>query len=180
MARSVCAAAAGVLLLFAGCADRLVELPTDRRPAVPVALVKGPVRCPADTVLLTDDDPESGAGAVPADFEGRTVLRCEVDYTTMRTRGGIDRFPVSQWQRPLTAELRAALDLPDRELRPRSACADSSGGTTAVYLVDQQRRVIRVLLPWENPCRKIRAEVAALLPAYGSPPDASFFVNRKR
>jgi hypothetical protein len=40
--------------------------------------------------------------------------------------------------------------------------------------------VVRVLLPWEDPCRKIRAEVAALLPAFGSPPDATFTVQRKR
>jgi hypothetical protein len=180
MASSACAAAVGVVLLLAGCAERLVELPINREPAAPIALAKGAVRCPADTVLDTDDDPKSGAGAVPTDFNGRTVLRCEVDYVTMRSRAGVDYFPVSQWQRPLTPQLRAALDLPDRELRPRSACAGSFGSTNAVYLVDQQRRVVRVLLPWEDPCRKIRAEVAALLPAFGSPPDATFTVQRKR
>jgi hypothetical protein len=180
MARSACAAAAVVALLLVGCAQRLVELPTERAPAVPVALAEGPVRCPADTVLLSDDDPKSGAGAVPADFDGRTVLLCYVDYTTMQTRAGRDRFPVSQWQRPFTPELRTALDLPNRELRPRSGCAESSGGTTAVYVVDQRRSVIRVLLPWEDPCQKIRTEVAALLPVYGSSPDATFTVAQKR
>lgn len=178
MARSVCAVVVGVVLLLAGCADRLVELPTNREPAVPVALAKGPVRCPADTVLLDDDDPKSGAGVVPDDFDGRTVLRCEVDYTTMRSQDGVDRFTVRQWQAAFTPQLRTALDLPDRELRPAPACADAAGSTTALYVVDPRRRAIRVIPPVDDPCQKLRAEVVALLPANGSPADVTFQVTR--
>jgi len=178
MARLACPAAVSAIFLFAGCADELVELPTDRRPAVPVPLVDGPSRCPADTVVLSDDDPESGAGAVPADFDSGTVLRCDVDYTTMRTRNGVDQFTVTQWQAPMTPQLRTALDLPDREIRPVRACAAGSGRTTAVYLVDSRRQAIRVLLPVDDPCQQIRKEVAALLPADGSPAEATFHVSR--
>jgi len=179
MRRSVYAVAVGgVLLLLAGCAGRLVELSTNRKSAVPVALADGPVRCPADTVLLDDNDPKSGAGVVPGDFDGRTVLRCEVDYTTMRSRGGVDRFTVRQWQASFAPELRTALDLPDRELRPARACASVAGGTTAVYVVDSRRRVVRVVLPVDDPCQKLRAEVVAQLPANGSPASATSQVTR--
>lgn len=174
--RSVSAAAAGVVLLLAGCADRLVELPTSRGLAVPVALADGPVRCPAETVLLDDHDPDSGAGVVPGDFDGHTVLRCEVDYTTMRSRDGVERFTVHQWEAPFRPQLRTALDLPDRELRPARACAAATGGTRAVYVVDSRRRAVRVILPVDDPCNKVRAEVVAQLPANGSM--ATFQVSR--
>ncbi len=179
MRRSVYAVAiGGVVLLVAGCGDRLVELPTSRKSAVPVALADGPVRCPADTVLLDDNDAKSGAGVVPGDFDGRIVLRCEVDYTTMRSQGGVDRFTVRQWQASFALELRTALNLPDRELRPARACASAMGGTTAVYVVDSRRRVVRVVLPVDDPCQELRAEVVALLPANGSPSSALFQVTR--
>lgn len=178
MNRSVHAVAVGGVLLLAGCTDRLVELPTNREPAVPVALVDGPVRCPANTVLLDGDDPKSGAGVVPGDFDGRIVLRCEVDYTTMRSRDGVDRFTVRQWQASFTPELRTALDLPDRELRPARACASGAGSTTAVYVVDSRRQAIRLILPVDDPSQKLRAEVVAQLRAKGSPADATFQVTR--
>ena len=157
-----------VVFLLAGCGERLVELPLDRRAAVPVALAEGPLQCPARTVLLTDDDQASGAGAVPVDFDAGTVLRCDVDYPTMRRSGGLDHFTVRQWQRAVTSQLRESLDLPDRELRPSVPCASGSSGTTAVYLVDRRRQAVRVLLPTDDPCQRIRAEVAALLPADGA------------
>lgn len=172
-----CVTAIDVLLL-AGCTDRMVELATEREPAVVVDLVKGPVRCPAATVTHGDDDPASGAGAVPADFEGRTVLRCDLDYSTMQLRDGVEHVSVRQWQAPMTPQLHAALDLPDRELRPARACAAGSGGITTVYLVDPARRSVRVLLPREDPCQRIRAETVAVLPANGSPAEASFEVSR--
>lgn len=178
MTRSMVAPVVGVALLLAGCTDRLVELPISRQLAVPVALAKGPIRCPADTVLFTDDDPKSGAGAVPRDFDARTVLRCEVDYTTMRSKHGIDRFAVRQWQAPFSPQLRTALDLPDRELRPARACAAAAGGTTALYVVDSRHRALRVIPPVDDPCQKLRAEVVALLPANGSPADVTFRVTR--
>jgi hypothetical protein len=167
-----------VVFLLAGCGDRLVELPLDRRTAVLVTQAEGPLRCPADTVLLTDDDPGSGAGAVPTDFDTETALRCEVDYQTMRSSGGLDRFTVRQWQRPVTPQLRDSLDLPDRELRPARACASASASTTALYLVDRRRQAVRVLLPTDDPCSQIRPEVAALLPADDSPVDTTFQASR--
>lgn len=163
-----------VVFLLAGCGERLVELPLDRRAAVPVALAEGPLRCPAGTVLLADDDPASGAGAVPVDFDAETALRCDVDHQTLRSSGGRDHFTVRQWRRPVTSQLRESLDLPDRELRPSVACASGSTGTTALYLVDRRRQAVRVLLPTDDPCSRIRAEVTASLPADGSA-DATTF-----
>lgn len=176
VARLVETVAAGALLLLTGCGDRLVELPTERQPAVPVLAPAGPVRCPADTVLLSDDDPASGAGAVPAGFDGRLVLRCEVDLASTSGEGD-DRVTVRQWQAAAEAEFRTALDLPDRELRPVRACAAGTGTGTAVYLVDARRQVIRVLLPRDDPCSNIRAEVVALLPANGLPAAATFWIS---
>ena len=105
-------------------------------------------------------------------------MRCEIDYTTARRRAGVDRYTVRQWRAPVTPELRAALDLPDRELRPPRACAAGSGSATAVYLVDSPRRAIRVLLPYDDPCRQARDEVAALLPAITAPVEATFEASR--
>jgi hypothetical protein len=167
-----------LVFLLAGCGDRLVELPVDRPAAASVALTERPLRCPADTVLLSDDDRGSGAGAVPAEFAAVTVLRCHVDHRTMRSSGGLDHFTVRQWQRSVTPRLRESLDLPDRELRPRRACASASAGTTAVYLVDRRRRAVRVLLPVDDPCSTIRAEVVTLLPAEGSTTSTTFQANR--
>jgi len=163
-----------LLVLLAGCSERLVELPIDRRVAEIVAASEGPLQCTADTVLLTDDDPGSGAGVVPLDFDGDTALRCDVDYQTMRVSDGVDRFTVRQWQAAATSQLRESLNLPDRELRPRRACASGLAITTALYLVDRGGRVVRVLLPTDDPCSKIRAEVAALLPADGSAKSSTF------
>jgi len=91
------ASAAGISLLaalaLAGCADQLVDVPTTRPTATVVKLDKSG-RCPSDTVLLSDDDPASGAGAVPPGFDGLLVLRCDVDYSTMITREGVERFTV--------------------------------------------------------------------------------------
>ena len=157
-----------VVFLLAGCGEQLVELPLDRRAAVPVALAEGPLRCPANTVLLTDDDPASGAGAVPVDFYVDTVLRCDVDYQATRNSGSLTYVTVRQWQRAMKSQLRESLELPDRALRPAVACASGSTRTTAVYLVDRRRQAVRVLLPTDQPCSKIRSEVAALLPADGS------------
>lgn len=179
MPRVVCGAAVvGVLLLLAGCGDRLVELPVDRAAAVPVQLATGELRCPADTVLAGDRDPESGAGAVPTDFEPRTVLRCEADYSRATSRAGVDRLPVHQWQAASTPQLLTALNLPNREIRPRVACASGETSSTAVYLVDRQRRAVRMSLPHDSPCQRIRSEVVALLPANGGPADATFTVTR--
>jgi len=168
-----------LVVLLAGCADRLVEVPTDRRPAAEVTLDRS-ARCPSDTVMLGDDDPGSGAGAIPAGFDGRTMLRCEVDYTTMRSRDGIDMLAVRQWQAPLTTRLRTALDLPDREFRPHSiACAAASGSTTALYVVDGRDRAVRVQSPTDEPCHVIRVEVQALLPVNSSPASQTFQVSRE-
>lgn len=167
-----------IVFLLTGCGDRLVELPNHRRAAVPSALTEGPLQCPADTVLLTDDDRGGGAGAVPPDFAGDTVLRCDVDHQTMRSSGGLDSFTVRQWQRSVTPQLRESFDLPDRELRPRRACASGSAGTTSVYLVDRRRQAVRVLLPADDPCSTIRAEVATLLPAEGSGRGTTFLATR--
>lgn len=179
MTRVVRAFAMGCLVLLAGCAGKLVEVPTERAPAVGVALVEGPIRCPKDTVLDMDDDPSSGAGSVPESFEGLSVLLCKVEYTTMRSKNGMDHFAVTQWNDPLTPDLRAAFDLPDRELRPARACAAAQGRDIVVYLVDAQRQAVRVVLPRDDPCSRIRAEVSALLPGGEPPADASFEVSRK-
>lgn len=177
VARLVQTVAVGALLLLSGCSERLVEVSTEREPAVPVLAPAGPVRCPAGAVLLSDDDPASGAGAVPDGFDGRLVLRCEVDRASTSREGGDDRVTVRQWQAAPRPELRAALDLPDRELRPARACATGTGTESAVYLVDARRQVIRVLLPRDDPCSTIRAEVVALLPANGSREATRFQVS---
>lgn len=169
----------GCAVLLAGCAPAMVGVPTDRAPAVGVALAEGPTRCPADTVLNPDDDPASGAGSVPEHFQGLSVLLCKVEYTTMRSKNGMDHFAVTQWIDPLTPELRATFDLPDRELRPTRACAAAQGRDIVVYLVDAQRQAVRVLLPQDDPCSRIRAEVSALLPGGETPANASFEVSRK-
>ncbi len=179
MTRMAGAAVAGAVLLLAGCAEQLVELPTDHRPAAVVELGPGPLRCPSDTVATWDESAGSGAGAVPADFDGRSVLRCVVDYTRSRSRDGVEQVPVSQWQAARTPELRAAFDLPDREQRPPRACAAATGYADAVYLVDARRRAIRVTLPYDDPCRRMRAEVSALLPGREPPAEATFFVSRE-
>jgi len=90
------ASAAGISLLaalaLAGRADQLVDVPTTRPTATVVKLDKSG-RYLSDTVLLSDD-PASGAGAVPSGFAGLLVLRCDVDYSTMITREGVERFTV--------------------------------------------------------------------------------------
>lgn len=174
-----CAATAGVVLFLSGCAPQLVELPIDRQPAAVVQLGQGPLRCPADTVTLDDESEASGAGALPADFDGRNVLLCMVDYTRSQSLGGKTRVAVEQWRAVFTPELRAALELPDRELQPEVACADAIGSSTAVYLVDTQRRAVRVLLPSDDPCSRIRPEVSALLPPTDQPADATFTTTRE-
>ncbi|HEX8489162.1 MAG TPA: hypothetical protein VF642_11505 [Propionibacteriaceae bacterium] len=166
------------LLLVVGCGDRLVELPTERPVAIPVPLGQGPLRCPVDTVAHPDDSPASGAGAVPADFEGRTVLECRTDYMTATRRGRVDRFTISQWSGPVTPALRTSLDLPDRARRPALACAAGTSGHTAVYLVDSRRRSVRVLLPWEDPCHVIRRDVVVLLPGRDRPAQDTFTASR--
>lgn len=168
-------AAVGLLLLaLGGCADQLVEVSTTRADADVVAL-EAPGRCPAGTVLLSDDDPASGSGAVPSGFEGVAVLRCDVDHSSMTVEAGVERYTVRQWQRPLTAELGAGLALPDRVFRRGgTACAVSSGGTTALYVVDDRGRAVRVLPPTDEPCNVIRADVEPLLPDADSSPDTTF------
>lgn len=144
-----------------------------------VALHGTPPRCPSDTVLLTDDDSASGAGAVPADVAGPLVLRCFVDYSTATRQAGVETFTVRQWQAPLTPKLRAALDLPDRALRPRGgACGASTSGTTAVYVSDGQDHAVRALLPTDEPCRTTRPEVVALLPDDRGPAALTFRAGR--
>ena len=170
--------ALGALLLLVGCGDRLVELPIDRPAAISVPLDQGPLRCPADTVTYPDDNARSGAGSVPADFEARTVLRCNTDYTTATRSGTVERFTISQWSGPVTPGLRTSLDLPDRARRPAVACASSNGGHTSVYLVDSRRRSVRVLLPWDDPCQVMREEVAVLLPGQGGPAPITFTASR--
>lgn len=115
---------------------------------------------------------------MPADFVPQTVLRCRVDLTRGQARGGIERLPTQQWRAALTPELRSALDLPDRELRPAVACAAGVGAITAVYLVDARRRAIRVHLPADDPCDTLRPEVVALLPPPEPPADDTFTVAR--
>lgn len=173
--------AVAALVVLTGCADRPVEVPTTRAPAATVTLQR-PVRCPSDTVLLDDEDPKSGAGAVPVGFAGQIVLRCEVDHTTMTTRDGVDRFTVRQWQGAVTSELEEALALPDRKFDRRggAACGGSTGSTTALYVVDATRQAARVLLPTDEPCRELRPEVEALLPDNSSPPSVTFHVSRRR
>lgn len=144
-----------------------------------IDLTKEPIRCSAKTVAYGDDDPESGAGAVPADFDGRTVLRCELDYASMHSRDGVESFTIRQWSAPLTAQLRAAFDLPDRELRPARACAAGTSTATAVYFVDARRQSVRVLLPYDDPCHQIREEVANLLLANAPPAEATFHASRE-
>lgn len=171
-----------MLTILAACAgqtpDQLVDVTTTRRPAV-VVTANGPDRCPSDTVLLDDPDPGSGAGAMPVGFDGHILLRCEVDYTTMTTRGGRDQFMVRQWQADLTPGLQNALGLPDRE--PRSdgaACGASRGGTTALYVVNTGNQFVRVLPPKDGPCHDIRSEVDALLPDTSTPPRQTFRASR--
>jgi hypothetical protein len=169
----------GALVFVVGCAGAMVELPIDREPAALVQLGAGPVRCPAETVTYGDEDPMSGAGAVPANFDGRTVLRCETDYRSVRRRNGVDRFTINQWRTRLTPELRAAFDLPDRGFRPTRPCAGINGTVGAIYLVDGKRQAIRVLLPSEDPCHQVRPEVARLLLSDDSSLDATFHASRK-
>ena len=179
MTRWVPLAAIGPLLLLSGCVGHFVDLPNDRPPAVPVQLAAGPLRCPAVTVGYGDEEPQSGAGAVPDGFEARTVLRCQLDYVTMRTVNGVDRFTVQQWRAPSTPELRAALALPDRERQPARACAAATASLTAVYLVDAGRRSVRVHLPYDDPCHEVRKDVVALLPANAPPAEVTFRAVRK-
>lgn len=167
-----------MLLSLAGCADRLVDLPTDRKPAPIQALIPGPTRCPAATVAYPDDEAESGAGAVPVGFAGNTVLRCQVDYAQMRVDGSRHRFTVYQWSDTVTAELIAALNLSDRGYRPARGCAAGSSSTTAIYLVDADQAV-RVLPPVDNPCSVIRPEVEGLLPDNQQPAEAVFTASRR-
>ncbi len=174
--------ALGVLCALTGCTatpDRLVDVPTTRAPAAVVSLTRSPPRCPSDTVLLGDVDVGSGAGAIPAGFDGRVLLRCQVDYPTMTTRAGRDRFTVRQWQGELTTELRAALSLPDREYASgEAACGSSTGFTTAVYVVDAHERAVRVLPPNDGPCHDVRADVETLLPDDSGPPQQTFVASR--
>lgn len=168
-------AAAGLLLLApTACTDQLVEVPTTRAAAEVVALDE-PGQCPSDTVLLGDDDPASGAGAIPQSFEGVVVLRCYADYSTMTREAGVERYMVRQWQSPLTPALRAGLELPNREFRRGGmACAVSYGGTTAIYAVSDRGQAVRVLPPTDEPCRDIREDVRVLLPDTDGSPDRTF------
>jgi len=164
-------AALVIAAALAGCTDQLVDVPTSRPPATVVALEDGG-QCPPDTVLLADDEQGSGAGAIPADFVGRLVLRCDVDNSSATTRAGVERVTVRQWQAPSTPELEASFALPDRDFRRGGqACGASGAGTTAVYLVDRAGRAARILLPTQEPCQDIRDEVEALLP--GANPSAN-------
>lgn len=176
-------ASLGALAVLTACtsgtADQLVEVATTRVPAV-VGAANGSGRCPSDTVLLDDPDSGSGAGAIPAEFNGRVLLRCEVDYTTMTTRNGVDRFTVRQWQGDLTAELQKALALPDREPRSNgAACGAGRGGTTALYVVNARDQIVRVLPPKDGPCHDIRSDLEALLPDTSSPARQTFRASRK-
>ena len=166
------------LIALTGCADRLAEVPTDRADAKVVTLEE-PGHCPWDTVLLADDDSASKAGAIPADFNGRTVLRCDVYNSTMTSRAGVDRFTVRQWRGVLTPQLRSALALPDREFRRGgTACGVAKGGTTAIYVIDGGRRAVRGLPPTDEPCNDIRDDVETVLPGNRSPADQTFSVER--
>jgi hypothetical protein len=176
-------AALGALVVLTGCtggaSDQLAEVPTTRAPAA-AAVLKDSSRCPSSTVLLSDEEPASGAGAIPAGFDGRVVLRCEVDHTTMTSQDEVDRYAVRQWQGALSPELHAALALPDREYRSRGvACGSSAGGTTALYIVDAGSRAIRVLPPKDGPCHDLRPEVAALLPDTATTARETFHVSRR-
>ena len=153
-------------------------MPTNR-PTATTGQLDEPGRCPSNTVLLVDDDPASGAGAVPPEFDGVLVLRCEVDYATRSTRKGIERFTVGQWQEPVTPQLLAAFALPDRDFRKNAvACAAARGGRTAIYLVDRADRAIRVLPPTQQPCDDIRDEVEALLPSIRPPAGKTFYAEQ--
>ncbi len=118
LSRWASAAAAGLLLILTSCAaapsEQLVEIPTDRRTAVPVRLGSGPVHCPGDTVLRPETNPKSGAGVVPDDFGGHTVMLCHVNASDRRSARGVDQFTVRQWTAPFTPQLRAALPRPPR------------------------------------------------------------------
>lgn len=176
MTRSGFVLVAASALLLVGCSAQLVELPLNRAPAPIIALNDGPLRCPRDTVFLDDRDASSGAGALPEGFAGVTLLRCEVRLATAG-EAQVGGRTVRQWQAPAKPGLRAALNLPDREFRPAQACAGSTSAVPpAVYVVDADRRAVRVVLPVDDPCQKIRAEVVTLLPANGSPADATFRV----
>ncbi|MGI3785140.1 MAG: hypothetical protein ACRYG2_30645, partial [Janthinobacterium lividum] len=107
------------------------------------------------------------------------VLRCDVDYSTMTTQDGVERFTVREWERPLTPQLRTALALPNRDFRRGgTACGAASAGTTAIYVVDPARQAARILPPTQEPCHSIRDEVKALLPDTSSPADKIFHAEQ--
>ena len=86
-------------------------------------------------------------------------MLCHVNASDRRSARGVDQFTVRQWTAPFTPQLRVALTLPNREARPPRPCGAALAWTMAVYVVDRSQRAVRVDLPIDNPCERIRPEV---------------------
>ena len=102
-------------------------------------------------------------GMVPAGFVGTVVIRCDIEWDIHTPlSGGQARVRLDQSEGPATADLLAALALPDQGVLTGEPCSGAAGQPPYLLLVDEGRRSIRPYLPTTY-CGDLRPEAWAAI-----------------
>ena len=163
LVRRGCSHSVLVLVLVASLAscsldDRVRDAPLDRTEASVVS-----ARCPSKAKDVEDFSvPGLPSGAAPANFEAKRVLQCSVESNDQGN--GKMTYVVTVSDGAMTADLQAALQLPDQEfVHPENGvCSADAILMPLLLLSDGSGRAYRPRLPL-TACSKPRPELLRAL-----------------